>query len=120
MPRPLLTPREVLQALRRKVYAVDLATGEVTRRGRAVTPFVKPSGRRLVRVYYGGKVKAMLLARLVWMAGANRTIPKGFEVHHHDEENDNDAFRNLFCLHKLDHRKRHAAVAVVADDEVPF
>jgi hypothetical protein len=116
--RQRMTPMEVLRALRARVYVVDLATAAVTRAatGRQVTPFVKPGGRKLVRVYVNGKVKALHLARLVWMAGADRTIPKQFEVHHRDEMNSSDGFDNLICLHKLDHRKMHAATAIYAAD----
>ncbi len=121
MKRQRLTPVEVLRILRKKVYVVDLATGVVTRGGRAVTPFVKPSGRRLIRLYYQGKVKAIHLACVVWMAGANRTIPKGFEVHHLDEMNDSDQWDNLVCLHSLDHRKMHGATTrPEAEDDVPW
>jgi hypothetical protein len=110
---------EVLAALQQRVYTVDLETAEVTRRqtGRVVTPFVKKSGRKLIRVYVNGKVKAIHLARLVWMAGSKRTIPKQFEVHHRDEQNDSDGFENLICLHRLDHRKMHANVV---EEPVPW
>lgn len=119
MPRPRMTPKEVLSALVRRIYVVDLETGEVTRRqtNRVVTPFVKKGGRKLIRLYVNGKVKAIHLARLVWMAGAKRTIPKQFEVHHRDEQNDSDGFANLICLHMLDHRKMHAHVV---EEPVPW
>lgn len=122
MPKPRLTQKEVLKALRQRVYVVDLTTGEVTRRrsNRVVTPYVKKGGRKLIRLYVGGKVKAIHLSRLVWMAGANRLIPKRFEVHHFDEENDNDGFGNLICLHALDHRKMHASRYAAEAEKVPF
>jgi hypothetical protein len=115
--REVMTPREVLAAIRAGLYAVDADTGSVTnRRGKPVAFVVKPSGRRFVRLYVRGKVKAIAVARLVWMSVAGRTIPKGFEIHHRDEDNSNDAWNNLICLHALDHLKVHAAT----DDEVPF
>lgn len=121
MPRPRLTPMEVLKAIRQRVYTVDLDTAEVTRRQtrRVVTPFTKKGGRKLVRVYVNGKVKAIHLARLVWMAGADRTIPKQFEVHHFDEKNDSDGYANLICLHRLDHRKMHAR-SYAEEEPVPW
>lgn len=121
MKKPRMRPMEVLAALRARVYTVCLTTGALTRTstGRRVTPFTKKGGRRLVRVYVAGKVKAIHLARLVWMAGADRTIPKQFEVHHRDERNDSDGFANLICLHRLDHRKMHAATEVYAED-IPY
>lgn len=120
MRKARLTAREVMAAIRRKVYTVDLATGTLTRTstGRVVTPFAKKGGRKLVRVYAEGKVKAIHLARLVWMAGAGRLIPKRFEVHHRDGDNDNDGFDNLICLHYLDHRKVHNQSTV--EEEVPW
>lgn len=121
MKRQRLTDREVLRVLRKKLYTVDLTTGAVTRTktGRVVTPFVKKGGRKLIRLYAGGKVKALHLAKLVWMAGTSRTVPKDFEVHHFDEMNDNDGFDNLLCLHKLDHRKFHKHQEVYAED-IPY
>lgn len=109
MKRQRMTPAEVMSALRNRVYTVDLSTGAVTRTatGRVVTPFSKKGGRKLIRMYVKGKVKAMHLARLVWMAGAGRTIPKEFEVHHRDENNASDGWDNLICLHRLDHQKMH-------------
>lgn len=121
MKRQRMTPREVMSALTKRVYTVDLTTGAVTRTatGRVVTPYVKKGGRRLIRLYMNGKVKALHAARLVWMAGAGRTIPKDFEVHHRDETNDSDGFENLVCLHRLDHRKMHRAEAVYWED-IPY
>lgn len=121
MKRQRMTPREVLGALTNRVYTVDLVTGAVTRArtGRVVTPFVKGGGRKLIRLYWNGKVKAMHLARLVWMAGAKRTIPKRFEVHHRDERNSSDGWDNLICLHQLDHRKLHRNTDVYAED-IPY
>lgn len=58
----------------------------------------------------------MHVARLVWMAGSGRTIPKGFEVHHRDELNSSDGWPNLICLHRLDHQKMHAHQEVYWDD----
>ena len=118
-----MTPREVMTALRRKVYTVDLSTGAVTRTatGRVVTPYLKKGGRKLIRLYVAGKVKAMHVARLVWMAGAGRTIPKGFEVHHRDDDSSSDAWDNLICLHRLDHHKVHAAdPSNVYAEDIPY
>lgn len=123
MKRQRMTPREVMTALRRKVYTVDLSTGAVTRTatGRVVTPYLKKGGRKLIRLYVAGKVKAMHVARLVWMAGAGRTIPKGFEVHHRDDDSSSDAWDNLICLHRLDHHKVHAAdPSNVYAEDIPY
>lgn len=42
------------------------------------------------------------------MAGALRTVPDDFEIHHIDEDRYNDSFDNLVALHKMDHEKIHA------------
>jgi len=117
--REVMTPREVLRALRAGLYTVDRHTGAVTSKRGPVAMWQKPSGRRFVRLYVRGKVKAIAVARLVWMSVADRVIPRGFEVHHDDEDNANDAWDNLLCLHRLDHRKKHRAVGG-DEDEIPF
>ena len=53
------------------------------------------------------------------MAGTGEAIPKGFEVHHEDEETQSNAFDNLLCLHKLDHRKKHRH-AWADEEPIPF
>lgn len=123
--RPVMTDAEVLKLLRAGVYRVNLETGVVygptdkalaaEPRGRGEYLFV-----RLYAVIRGvPKAKAIAVQRLVWMAATGEVIPPGFEVHHEDEETQSNAFSNLLCLHKLDHRKKHRH-RVESDEPIPF
>lgn len=75
--------------------------------------------RLFCRIYYKGARRAIAVSRLVWMVASGRTIPFGFEVHHYDENPENNAWSNLFCLSELDHRKLHNQ-SLVKEEEVPF
>lgn len=123
----ILSIHGVLEALRTGHYRVCPDTGEVTGpAGKVVTPF--PSGRsgrlKFIRIYYQGKVKTLRLSKLVWMSQTRVPVPTGYEVHHWDENPENDVWDNLFCLHELDHRKLHRVMPKgFADhnlEEVPF
>jgi len=110
---------EVLALLSAKTYRVCLASAEVTGpKGRVIKPFFR-DGRGFVRLYGFGGVKVLPRARLVWMSATGQSPPAGFEVHHDDEDCQNDAWGNLICLHRLDHRKQHARKAGDPDD-IPF
>jgi len=62
------------------------------------------------------------------MAGADCTIPEGWEVHHEDEDKTNNSFVNLFCLHPEDHKKVHGKwnkwsesdAEFAGEDDIPF
>jgi hypothetical protein len=114
----LLTAKEILQLLKDRVYAVDPATGKVTRpgpNGREVTPFLDGYGRKFVRLYARQKRPAIAVARLLWMSVTLQTIPRNFEIHHKDEVCGMDSWSNLVCLHRLDHLKEHQTT-----EEIPF
>ena len=117
----LMTVREVVQLLRNGVYKVD-GDGTVLRawtgkEDRPVKPYKgNEEGHLFVRLYHNKKRKTCAVARLVWMATTLQPIPWNFEIHHQDEDVTNNRWSNLYCLHKLDHRKYHYG----ADDSVPF
>jgi len=51
----------------------------------------------------------------------DRLIPQGFEIHHRDENPENNDFENLICVHQIDHNKLHRAAAPTANPyEMPF
>src|SRR5262245_8910440 len=104
-----LTDADVLVLLKTSAYKVDLETAAITGpTGKSITPWPDKRGRWFVRLYAEGcKRRAVMRAKLVWMAGANSTVPKDFEVHHQDEDNTNDRWDNLLCVHKADHGKFH-------------
>lgn len=60
-----------------------------------------------VRLYFRSKRRYIEFHRLVWMATTLCPIPAGWEIHHRDEDQESNGWRNLFCLHKLDHAKLH-------------
>lgn len=109
----VLTQKEILRLLRRRVYVVDLETWEVTGPKGIVTPVPDEQGYLFVRLYWERKRKMIAVHKLVWMAGSGRPVPPQFEIHHRDEDNTNNAWTNLLCVHKLDHAKLHA-------EAVPF
>lgn len=128
--RRVMKLADVLALLDAGTYTVNLETGEVIGPRGPVTPH--PFKRRgngghvdyYVRLYTttaaGVKlVKSIALHRLVWMTATRSPIPDGFEIHHRDENPRNNAFRNLLCLHTLDHRKMHENEAA-ADEPIPF
>lgn len=116
MPRPRLSQSDILSLLSSGAYQVDLDTGAVYgRSGRLLKSFVgNPEGHLFIRLYDQGKEKTIAVSRLVWMARTRRTIPKNFEIHHQDQNVQNNHWRNLYCLYEDDHRKLHGF------DEVPF
>lgn len=117
-----MTKREIIKLFRKGVYRVDLDTGEVFNgRGRKIKARRSHSALRHWRVdlYDGetGKFATPFLHQVVWMFGTMHPIPKGWEVHHRDEDVDNNTFNNLICLHTLDHLKFHYTEEL---DDVPF
>lgn len=104
------TPELILDWLQRGVYSVEGETVR-NRHGELVAPR-RRGGRNAekrwqVRLYAEGCRACIALHRLVWMNGANSTVPPGWEIHHCDENADNNAFDNLLCLHPVDHKKVH-------------
>jgi len=53
------------------------------------------------------------------MWNTREVIQLGWQIHHVDEDKQNNRFENLMCVHPLDHYKLHRDVEV-AEDEVPF
>lgn len=52
-----------------------------------------------------GRRRTIVRSKLVWMAGALRLVPEGFEIHHRDENRHNDAWNNLVMVTEDDHKK---------------
>lgn len=70
-----------------------------------------------VRLYYQCKRRYLEFHRLVWLANARCDIPDGWEIHHRDEDQESNGWKNLFCLHKLDHAKLHRPEAAPGEPE---
>lgn len=61
------------------------------------------------RVSINGKPHAV--HRLVWRLH-NGAIPKGYEIHHRNEDKLDNRIENLELVSKVEHRKRHAGIAL--------
>lgn len=115
-----LSDREVLGLIKKGLYSVCVKTGVVIgQRGRPLSPFADKDGSLFVRLHFDGDWRrAISLSRLVWMVWANRTVPKGFEIHHQDRNKGNNCWSNLYCLYKDDHNKLHNGGLL--KEEIPF
>lgn len=110
----VLTQKQILKLLKAGVYFVDEDPCKepggqpiLVRASREVGKWFYEDGRAWVRLYWQGRRKMILFARLVWMSRTLCVVPKDFEIHHDDLDRRNDRWDNLICLHKLDHRKVH-------------
>lgn len=103
-----LSDKDILTLLKHGVYRVDLERGEVFNEHGKELQYRrcgKSQEYLCVRLYSAPKMREIGVARLVWMAGTKRRIPKGFEVHHRNGDTEDNSFLNLFCLYCVDHRK---------------
>lgn len=114
-----MTQKTVVQLLKARVYEVCLETGQVSRDGHVLKQSQDKTDthrgdRFKVRLYWGSKKVNIAVSRLVWMAKTLQPIPPRFEVHHADDNRHNNNWKNLICVHTLDHKKLHN------EEEVPF
>jgi hypothetical protein len=110
----------VIELLRAGVYKVDPVSAEIVGpKGRPILPYdIKDDGLAWVRVYGLGGCRTMPRSRLVWLSVVLESLPGNqWEIHHWDEDRRNDSFDNLYCLHRIDHRKLHRSSG---SEEVPF
>lgn len=70
-----------------------------------------------VDLWHDSKRRSCHVSQLAWMQQTRRPIPRGFEIHHFDQNPLNNEPENLFCCHPLDHQKIHA---VEPAEAVPF
>lgn len=71
-----------------------------------------------VDLWHDGKRRSCHISQLVWMSCSDAVIPAGWEIHHIDEDPDNNEFSNLVCVHPVDHAKLHSTID--QEEEVPF
>lgn len=133
MPRPAykekLTDLEVLALFDAGNYSVDLATGLICGpRGKPLYVFYGnkttnvrdgDAGTPWTRLYCQPKHRSITVSRIVWIVGNRMAVPSGFEIHHYDCDNKNNAFDNLYALSTKDHCKLHRLLADI-NDEVVF
>ena len=109
-PKPV-TKQEVLDWLQEGAFTIS--DGEVyTLAGRKLVQRENKRkrcdhGDPRVDLVCDGRRKSMHVSQLVWMWHTNAVIPDGWEVHHMDEDPNNNDFDNLLCLHPIDHAKMH-------------
>ena len=118
-----LTHREIIKLVDTGVYIVDIYKGTVSSGKTEKELFTFPGnteGYAWVRVYNAPKMRSIAVSNLVWIKGARATIPKNFEIHHRDLDITNNAYYNLFALHKDDHAKLHGRNLIEEFEEVPF
>lgn len=59
------------------------------------------------KIFADGKRKTFRLHRVVYEFYSGKEIPKGYHVHHKDENKDNNDFSNLVLLSHSEHAKLH-------------
>lgn len=119
--RKTLSDMTLLTLLNDGEIQVDLYSCDVWKSGRLLKPTIvgrdgKNCTRYRIEICHFGCKRSIVRSRLVYMAGARILIPKGFEIHHRDEDRYNDSFANLIMLTTQDHLKLHTVEA----GECPF
>lgn len=75
-------------------------------------PFVMFNGRKYSRkpngYFYATTGKRTLLHRDVWEHHNGKMIPEGWDIHHVDENKENNSPENLECLPKSEHTRLYS------------
>ena len=116
-----ISDKTLLDFLHTGDLEVDPVTAEVFWRGNLKKPTIvgtegKNGTRKRIEIHYQGFRRSIVLARLVYMAGTRKVIPRGYEIHHVDFDRYNDSFDNLIALTVQDHLKIHN----INTDDTPF
>ena len=106
-------------------YVVDLENGVVSssRTGEPLSVYYGGVSEEYLKYAFwkDGKRKKVAVAHVIWMLGANRDIPDDSQIHHEDEDNQNNRWDNLICVFDFDHNKLHGRCGVIEQaEEVPF
>ena len=120
-----ISDEEILEFLNHGRLRVDCESCEVFWEDRIRKPGIAGSDatngtRSRIEIRDGGRKRTIILAKLVYMAGARIVVPNGFEIHHLDFDRYNDEFENLVMLTIKDHLKIHRMFEGVVEEEVPF
>ena len=123
-----LSHREIIKLVDSGRYIVDLEKGVILQ-GKTKVPLFTYTGSEQegkdnadylwVRLYKSPAYRCLPVAHVIWIMGTRSPVPRGFEIHHMDEDRQNNAFLNLYALHKVDHRKWHAGNEL-SKTQVPF
>lgn len=105
-----LTDTDIINLVVKGKYTVDLEAGIILS-GRTGKPLYTSCSERSpnlwVRVYDHPGIRALPVARMVWIVGTGHQLPDGWEVHHWNLDPIDNRFSNLLALHPDDHRKFH-------------
>lgn len=71
-----------------------------------------------VDLWHEGLRRSIHVSALVWMFHTGCVVPNGFEIHHWNEDINDNSWENLYCLHSMDHAKIHNLDT--EDAEIPF
>lgn len=125
--RPRITDEEFFELFKNGTYKADLDEGIVY--GRDGKPIAIHYGgrqegkRHFVRLYLEQRIRVIPVSHVIWMLGAGRSIPDGFEIHHKDLDPSHNWWDNLFCLCEPDHKKLHRVGGLIDEEkteEIPF
>lgn len=76
-----------------------------TKRGKSITPVIKPSGYKQVRLSINGKVKHVNHHRMVYEAW-NGTIPNGLDINHINGNKSDNRLENLEAITPMENQAR--------------
>lgn len=112
-------PTFILNLFDLQILEIEENPVKILRKGKELKPTLNLRKRSLrgdprVDIFYNKQRKSINISHLVWMYHTRMVIPNGFEIHHIDENPENNNFSNLICVHCLDHLKLHP------QSETPF
>lgn len=120
-----LSDEELIEVIYSDKYIVNPDNGSITYRNGSPLRIDRDSdGDRLfVTIYYKGKRKKVGIHRIIWLYVTKEPTPPKYEIHHRNEDKEDNRWSNLFCLHPLDHDKLHNGDLICNNsdpDQLPF
>ena len=125
-----VSDEELIRLLDEGIIKVDLETTELWVNGNKIAPYLNGADNRggqedHKRWSFGlridGRRRTITRSKMVYLAGSRKLIPLGNEIHHKDEDNENDKWSNLISVSFEDHKKFHYEDQdTESDGEVPF
>ena len=121
------TPLQVIHWFQEGIFTLDHQEIEIWKGDRQLTQR-RNTRRRSERgdprvdLFHQNWRRSIHVSHLVWMVTTGQVIPEGWEIHHRDEDPENNWFENLLALHPLDHHKLHRSEEedTYIDDDLPF
>lgn len=125
-PYQTATPLQVLHWFQEGIYTLQedqVYKGDKRLTQRLNTRRGSERGDARVDLWHNNWRRSCHVSTLVWMVNTGRVIPDGFEIHHLDENPENNSFPNLVAVHSLDHLKLHGQAPADDggfDEDIPF